>query len=166
MTQSSWTPETVEMRPFVEADAKALVAGLNDLSVSRWLAAVPHPYTMADAQEFLARPNQMSQAITVNGALVGGVSVVPEFGLWFVPGVWGQGLASHVARVCVGRAFAENPAATLKAGYFLGNDAAARVLQKTGFREVSCGQERCRALDEQLRHVNLEATLTDWKSVQ
>jgi len=166
MDKIHWTPQAVEIRPFSMDDAPALAAALDDLSISRWLSVVPHPYTLADAHEFLARPDIAADAVLVDGHLVGAVGVAQRLGYWFIPQVWGQGLASHVARQTVAKAFEETPTATLKSGYFLGNDASARVLAKAGFREVSCGQARCHALDKHVRHVNMEATLADWKAVQ
>ncbi len=163
MTQKTWSPETVHIRPFVSDDAEVLTAALNDLTVSQWLARVPHPYTKHDALEFLSGNDDDAKAVTVDGELVGGVAVNDEFGYWFKPKVWGQGLASHVAQRVVGDFLRQKPSATLKSGYFIGNDASARVLQKTGFREVSCGLIYCNALGEARRHVSLELTRADWE---
>lgn len=41
---------TLVLRDWEQADLSDLVEGLNDLSVSRWLAFVPHPYTEKEAQ--------------------------------------------------------------------------------------------------------------------
>ena len=35
------------------ADEAVVVAGIDDLEVSRWLSVVPHPYTSADFLHFL-----------------------------------------------------------------------------------------------------------------
>lgn len=42
------------LRDWTPADIPALIEGLNDLSVSRWLAFVPYPYTRAAAESWLA----------------------------------------------------------------------------------------------------------------
>ena len=61
-------------------DADALVRGLNNFNVSKWLARVPFPYGLADARDFLAlcRENDdrdQRLAITRDGQLIGGISV-------------------------------------------------------------------------------------------
>lgn len=166
MNQNVWTKEQVNFRPFASGDADFLVGHLNNLDITKWLSRVPYPYTKHDAEEFLAKAQSSDLAVCLDDRVVGGVSTSEQFGFWFVPAVWNHGLASYVARQVVGQVFASKPNATLKSGYFLGNIASARVLAKTGFREVSCGLEHCLAIGEPVRHVNLEATLTDWRMVQ
>ena len=45
--------ERLILRPWEDKDALDLVEGLNNLNVSKWLAAVPYPYTMDDAISFI-----------------------------------------------------------------------------------------------------------------
>src|SRR5689334_1591448 len=42
------------LRDWMLADLPALLEGLNDLSVSRWLAFVPYPYTKEAAERWLS----------------------------------------------------------------------------------------------------------------
>lgn len=45
--------ERLLLRPYTLSDVKDIVEGLNNLNVSKWLAAVPYPYTENDALEFI-----------------------------------------------------------------------------------------------------------------
>jgi RimJ/RimL family protein N-acetyltransferase len=49
------------LRDWTLADIPDLIEGLNDLSVSRWLAFVPHPYTRAAAESWLTYCRQLSE---------------------------------------------------------------------------------------------------------
>ncbi len=41
------------LRPVMPSDAPAIVEGVGDWDVAKWLAVVPHPYTAEDAREFI-----------------------------------------------------------------------------------------------------------------
>ena len=43
----------LRLRPVTPADAPAIVEGVGDWDVAKWLAVVPHPYTADDAREFI-----------------------------------------------------------------------------------------------------------------
>lgn len=42
------------LRSWKDEDINDLIEGLNNLNVSKWLAAVPYPYTRKDANEFIS----------------------------------------------------------------------------------------------------------------
>ena len=69
------------LRPQVEADIPAIVSGLNDWEVARWLTVVPFPYTQADGEEWIARqkppvPGAAHFAIDLPGhGLIGVVTI-------------------------------------------------------------------------------------------
>lgn len=48
------------LRNWTPGDIPALMAGLNDLPVARWLAFVPHPYTRADAERWVTHCASLS----------------------------------------------------------------------------------------------------------
>ena len=45
--------ERLKLRDWCLSDQRDLVEGLNDLSVSQWLAFVVHPYTDEDAKKWI-----------------------------------------------------------------------------------------------------------------
>lgn len=80
------TPRLV-LRPWHEDDVEQLVAGLNDLELAKWLAFVPHPYTISDAGNWIKHCRELAGAGTRPSAyefaverksdalLIGGVSL-------------------------------------------------------------------------------------------
>ena len=125
----------LELRPLTAADAPALVAGCGSLEVSRWLTNVPHPYTNAAANAFIAfagtRPDHW--AIIWRERLVGMISTGSELGYWLAPDAWGKGVATEAAIAVTHRWFADPEKADLSASHFAENAASAAVLRKVGF---------------------------------
>jgi RimJ/RimL family protein N-acetyltransferase len=106
----------------------------------------PHPYTLRDAVEWIARVEHQSPpqhfAVEVDGAVVGGAGVVPiadfggravELGYWLGPTSWGKGVASAVVETLVPYAFGAFGVIRIHATVFGWNEASARVLAKNGF---------------------------------
>ena len=133
------------LRPGFPEDAPALAAAIGDEQVTRGLARVPWPYSLADAQSFLSRaadPFLPSCLVTerTSGAplLVGGCGLhrresgAVELGYWIARPHWGRGLATEAARAVIDIARALRIGA-LEAGHFLDNPASGRVLEKLGF---------------------------------
>jgi RimJ/RimL family protein N-acetyltransferase len=136
--------ERLTLRKLTMADMPALVAGLNDLAVSRWLTVVPHPYTDADARGFIGdvaqHPGYAGFGIEAAQGLVGVVGISRSLGYWIARPAQAQGYASEAAAALVGHYFANTQARSLASGYFDGNAASARVLSRLGF--APCGEER------------------------
>ncbi len=75
------------LRDWEQRDIPNLIEGINDLSVSQWLAFVPHPYTEKDARNWIdfcaglskqEVPNQYEFAIELKSddRVIGGVSLI------------------------------------------------------------------------------------------
>lgn len=145
------------LRPVAAADEAAVVAGIDDIAVSGWLAVVPHPYTAADFRHFLkdiAAPGE-TFAIEDAAGFVGIISLVAgELGYWLHPRSQGQGYATEAGRCLVAAHFAASEA-SLTSGYFDGNTRSARVLAKLGFVETGRDVKHCRARGTDLPHVSV-----------
>lgn len=50
------------LRPWDEEDIEQLVLGLNDLTVAKWLAFVPHPYLTSHAKDWVHRCREIPGA--------------------------------------------------------------------------------------------------------
>jgi RimJ/RimL family protein N-acetyltransferase len=137
-----------------------MVLQLGDWDVARTLGRVPHPYSEADAQAFFdrldARPAEQPDytfGITLrsDGSYIGGCGVHLreneefELGYWVGKPCWGNGYATEAARAVTSAAFETFALERLTAGWFEGNPASGRVLEKLGF--VPDGEEMrdCRA---------------------
>lgn len=140
------TTERLNLRCPANGDAASIAAIVGDIEVSRYLARVPHPYTVDDAAFFLNQivPNEWVWAITLReeGELIGMVGLTPEeggptaeLGYWLAKPYWGQGIASEAARRVVEYGFADLGLPCITSGYFTGNPASGAVLIKLGFVE-------------------------------
>ena len=133
------------LRPGFPEDAPALASAIADKAIVTNLAVVPWPYTMRDADAFLASPRDpILPSLLIfertSGApeLVGccGLSRRPsgsvELGYWIARPHWGRGLATEAARALIEIARTLG-LRSLEAGHFVDNPASARVLEKLGF---------------------------------
>lgn len=143
------------LRPGWAEDAPALYAAIADEGIIRNLAKAPWPYSIKDAEAFLAierGPEDPSFLLfrRTNGApqLVGsaGLGRDPdgemELGYWIARPFWGLGYATEAARAVVEIARHGLRLKTLKAGHFVDNPASGRVLRKIGFRDTGRNSQR------------------------
>lgn len=138
MADTILTTERLRLRDLTEADVPALVAALDDFTVSGWLTVVPHPYTEADARGFIAatagQPGHDGWGIEDRaGALVGVIGIHATLGYWIARPYQGRGYATEAAEAVVGHWFATTAADDLTSGHFEGNHPSFHVLEKLGF---------------------------------
>ena len=100
------------LRPFDAADAESLAHHGNDHDVWKNLRdRFPHPYTLADAESYLAHvashPVLTSFAIVVDDKAIGGISLMlgddiarqsAEVGYWIGREFWGRGIMVDAVR--------------------------------------------------------------------
>ena len=133
------------LRPGFPEDAPALAAAIADEAIARNLATVPWPYSMRDAEAFLASPRdpilpsllifergtgapQLAGACGLGRRPSGSV----EMGYWIARAFWGRGYATEacIALVEIARTLG---LPSLEGSHFTDNPGSARVLQKLGF---------------------------------
>jgi [ribosomal protein S5]-alanine N-acetyltransferase len=138
------------LRPFIEADARRIAYLAGEYDVAKMCGRVPHPYTMADAHDFIGlithgwdSAREFSFAITapIDG-LIGSCGVMRtdggeagafELGYWLGRPYWGMGYASEAAQGVMDWARDQAGALTFAAGHYLDNPASGHVLRKLGF---------------------------------
>ncbi|MBV9508656.1 MAG: GNAT family N-acetyltransferase [Caulobacteraceae bacterium] len=139
------TPRLTLRAPAPEdAETIALLAG--DLDVARMTTRVPHPYSRADADQFISRMQgcdllrEVAFAIDCEGAgLVGMIGlhptgrVGPEIGYWIGRPYWGRGIATEAAAAALAWAGKDWGRRVVVSGHFADNPASGRVLEKAGF---------------------------------
>lgn len=135
--------ERLLLRPGWAEDAPALSRAIGDEAVVRNLARVPWPYTLGDAESFLALP-QIAQRprflifLRDTAELIGGIGLQgeseAELGYWIARTHWGKGFATEAGRAVVDLADASLRLPWLKASHAIDNPASGRVLGKIGFR--------------------------------
>jgi RimJ/RimL family protein N-acetyltransferase len=139
--------ERLLLRPGWSQDAPALYRAIRDERIVRNLATAPWPYTLANAEAFLATERKASEPSLLiflhgNGApeLIGGIGFgrrptgETEFGYWLARRHWGRGYATEAGRALLATARHGLRLKRLDAGHFLDNPASGRVLEKLGFR--------------------------------
>jgi len=138
-------------------DANAVAKLANDRRVAENTARLPHPYTAADAQEFIAHVNgadgELAWLITLpNDKIIGACGIAalggqqPEIGYWLGVPYWGKGYATEAARALIDHAFTELNYETLQAGARVSNPTSRRVLEKCGFQWTGVKLMRSRAM--------------------
>lgn len=156
------------LRPVAAADEGAVVAGVGDLAVSRWLAVVPHPYTSSDFRFFLQEIAVPGEVFAIDDASgLAGIMSIEEgiLGYWLAPRAQGLGYATEAGRCLVAAHFAASDA-PLISGYFAGNEHSAKVLGKLGFLETGRDVKHCRARDANLPHVVLSLARERFRALQ
>jgi len=135
------------LRPWGPADKASLIANANNRNVWRNLADVfPHPYTEADADDWLRRAGNpgrnLTFAIERGGLAVGGIGAragdgifarTAHFGYWLGEAHWGQGIMTAAGRAMLEHLRSDGRFARLEAPVFEWNQASMRVLEKLGF---------------------------------
>jgi RimJ/RimL family protein N-acetyltransferase len=132
------------LRPWRLDDVETLPEVANDPDVARYMThRFPSPYTRADADAWvrlkLAEPGVLHWAIVVDGALAGGIGLIPGehehagsvmIGYWVGKRFWGRGIASDALRTLTAHALATLRPRRLWANVMSANAASARVLEK------------------------------------
>ena len=138
------------LRPGWIEDAPELARAIGQECVVRNLSRVPWPYTLGDAETFLADRQRDSDGAFFliwehdggNVRLIGGMGLARddreaeshELGYWLVPSAWGRGYATEAGLGVVRLARESLRLKRLVARHCLDNPASGRVLRKLGFR--------------------------------
>ena len=163
--------ERLLLRPGWAEDAPALAAAIADEMIVRNLAVVPWPYSLRDAEAFLAAPRDpvlpsmlVFERTDGEPQLIGlcGLGRRPsgavELGYWISRPQWGRGYATEAgeALVDIARALGIE---RLEASHFLDNPASGRVLEKLGFQSTGMIAPRlscARGMEIPARYFRLE----------
>ena len=123
------------LRPVTPDDRAAVVAGIGNLEVSRWLAVVPYPYGPSDFDAWAATPDAMpgrTWMIDEAGEVRGAVALDAALGYWLARPAWGRGLASEAVAAVLDARFRRRRSPVL-ATVFDGNARSAALVDRLGF---------------------------------
>jgi [ribosomal protein S5]-alanine N-acetyltransferase len=137
------------IRDWRENDAASVARHANDRRI--WLNmrdTFPHPYTISDAEAFLALAAGMNPrtffAVARDDEAIGGIGytlhhdverVSAEVGYWLGTAFWGRGFMTAALGAVTAYAFREHPELRrLYAVPYQWNPASMRVLEKVGYR--------------------------------
>jgi RimJ/RimL family protein N-acetyltransferase len=136
------------LRPGFPEDAPALAAAIADEAIVRNLVVVPWPYSLRDAEAYLASPRDpvlpsllIYERTDGEPVLVGSCGLgrrpsgMVEMGYWISRPYWGRGIATEACRALIDIARTLG-LAQLEGSHFVDNPASGRVLEKLGFEPV------------------------------
>jgi ribosomal-protein-alanine N-acetyltransferase len=172
------------LRSWGEDDIERLTRGLNDLTLARWLAFVPHPYSASHAETWVRRCREMANAgprpsayefaveLKSERGAIGGVSLnkidweagTAGGGIWIADGYQGRGYGGEAFAAKIRFAFRELGLTKLINGYFDGNENSWAMQRKLGYRRTGEVPGRCMADGRQtIEHVTM-LLRSDWEN--
>ena len=142
------TNENVTLREFTPNDKYRLVELANNEKVSINLRdGFPHPYTLADADNFLDKYARLESAlvfaIEYNGVYVGNIGLhkgtdvyrkSAEIGYFLGEPYWNKGIMTKAVPLICDYGFKNMDIVRIQTGIFEFNPASMRVLEKCGFK--------------------------------
>ncbi|NNL18517.1 MAG: GNAT family N-acetyltransferase [Boseongicola sp.] len=148
-------------------DANAIVEGVGNYDVSRWLSVVPYPYTMEDALWFLEKTieaNAMVWAICDNDGFRGVIGIDDGLGYWLARTAWRKGYGFEAAYAVAEYWFQDEKRGPLASSYFEGNERSGAVLAALAFRPVGRAMRNARSLNQDVSATEMELTRDAWEA--
>jgi RimJ/RimL family protein N-acetyltransferase len=157
-------------RPIDPRDAGRITALAGDWDVARMTSRIPHPYSLVDADLWIA---SIGSDEYVRGELIGAVGYIggdpgqAEIGYWIGKPWWGNGYATEAAGALMDYCFSEAGFRRLTCGHFADNPASARVIAKLGFRRIGNGAQWCEARKSEVptvRYARRRPLISNWRN--
>ncbi|SMX24283.1 GNAT family N-acetyltransferase [Boseongicola aestuarii] len=155
------------LRPLEMTDADALVQGVGNYDVSRWLSVVPYPYTQEDALWFLEKTiddNALVWGICDDGGFRGVIGIDDGLGYWLARPAWRKGYGFEAAFAVVEHWFEDEGRSSLASTYFEGNDRSGAVLDALGFQPIGHTMRNARSLNQDVGATEMELTRANWSA--
>jgi RimJ/RimL family protein N-acetyltransferase len=134
------------MRAPEPRDIDRIAALAGDWDVVRMTGRMPHPYTLADAERFVAtvagQDPRRDNTFLIEAEREGPIGMIgffhdgqpiPEVGYWIGKPFWGRGFATEALEGALGWAKRKWRKRAVIAGHFSDNPASGRVLSNAGF---------------------------------
>ena len=163
-TQPILTTPRLTLRPLDLSDAGAVAALAGDWDVACMTGRIPHPYTLRDADRWIAdiAPHEFVRAVVHHGELIGAVGYAPhedgsaEIGYWIGKPFWRQGFASEAAQALVAHCFDHERRSRLTCCHFVDNAASQRIIAKLGFKPTGHSDTWCEARQAKVAAIQYE----------
>jgi RimJ/RimL family protein N-acetyltransferase len=160
--------DVVRLRRVRDDDADAMTAGLGDISTSRWMGSIPHPYPheeslkwIADAPAawkrnvfFFAIADASSDGFLGEAGLIGydAANARAEMSYWVMPDARGKGVARNAATLLAQWGFEVLQLARIDWAAVVGNDASRAVAEAVGFQYEGLRRSWLRRQYDDSRH--------------
>lgn len=147
--------ERLILRAFKMSDAFDLVEGLNNINVSKWLAMVPYPYTMKDAEEYIkySLDNHLynfavvlkSENKVIGSTQISNINQVQGIaggGIWISEKYHGFGYGTEAFGARIKYAFEVLDLRRLENGYFKDNEKSHKMQLRFGYKDEGVRRSR------------------------
>ena len=157
----------IVLRSWKDEDVEDMVEGLNNINVSRWLAAVPYPYTKKDARDFISKAKQSEQnskelmlaiVLKEGNKVIGGTTIqninnkdgTCTGGIWLNEKYQKNGYGTEAFSVRAEYCFEILGLRRLENGYFADNEKSKKMQEKLGYKNEGIRRKKylCLATNE------------------
>ena len=177
----------LKLRKFVAADVPRVAAICSDYAVSSMCRVVPHPYTEADAINFVKEICTAMDSLVLaivslaDNKLIGCISLedfrpdftgsspggtVANLGYYLAVEAWGFGYATEAASAVIDHAFRSRGLSAIESGYWAENARSAGVQAKLGLLPVRREPLLCAARAAELEQVCTRLERADWEAAK
>ena len=143
--------DRIILRSWQEDDVDAIIDGLNNIEVSKWLATVPYPYDKEEAKKFLSFCKEADKGTTdimlaivlkETNEVIGGVSIqrinrrngTAGGGIWLNAKYQKNGYGTEAFSLRAKFCFDVLGLRRLENGYIAGNEKSAKMQEKVGYK--------------------------------
>lgn len=148
-------------------DAKALCLELENWEVAKWLARLPEPYTLSEAESWVEVIGQMKLNFNIflDDVLIGGAGLVAtdecrhELGFWLGESYWRKGYATEAVQALLQHASTKHIGGKVVASCLQGNKGSLKILQGFGFELQAIDEIFCHPQGKTLPCLQLSLTL-------
>jgi RimJ/RimL family protein N-acetyltransferase len=167
------------LQKFGSKDIYDFAEGLNNLKITKWFIAVPHPYTLKDAKKWCKDSGKSKKDLhltiklkderKVIGAI--GIHKIDNFqktatvGYWINEKYWKKGYGTEALNATLEYAFEKLKLRRIEAGVLIGNPSSGKLLLKFGAIQEGLKRKaiRCKA-DGKIKDEIIYGILKeDWK---
>lgn len=147
--------ERLILRQWQMDDVKAMVEGLNNINVTKWLAGAPYPYTEQDAINFIQKTinnNLYNFAIVLKSEnkVIGGTQLTnidlnngtAGGGIWLNEKYQGHGYGTEAFGARIQYAFEVLGLRRLENGYFKDNEKSHKMQLRFGYKDEGIRRQR------------------------
>jgi len=156
----------LKLRLTTRKDIPDIVANINNLNVSRWLAVVPYPYRKKHAEGWLESQKKHTKEkprkdytfgieLKSERKIIEGIDIhhidkyagKATIGYWLGEDYWRQGYGSEALGAVLNFAFKRLKLRRLEAEVYVGNPSSKKLLEKFGFRREGMKRKavKCKA---------------------
>lgn len=151
--------ERLVLRAPARTDAPTIAGLANDRRIAENTTRIPHPYRLADAEDWITLANADARDSTLlitlrdRGVVIGACGLEwrggphPEIGYWLSVPYWGHGYATEAVQSLIDHGFSDLGNDAIEGGARPTNTASRRVLEKCGFQWTGVGLYRIRAIN-------------------